>query len=209
VSPARAVQAAVARRAPAPARRTEQPRRPELRVVDPEARRPRIGRLGTILAGAVFAALFGLAGLQTMIINSQGHLDDLNRQITTEQARSGALRLQLADLQSPQRITTAASERLGMVAPAGIGYLQPAATDEAKARFDGATTPTTSAGSTSSTTPSKSTATTPKTTPTTAPRTTPTTAARAGTTPTTTRSATAPATTRTSPTTTAPSGTTR
>lgn len=209
MSPARAAQAAVTRRAAAPVRRAETPRRPELRVVDPETRsRPHLGRLGTILAGGLFAALFALAGLQTMIINSQAHLDDLNKQITAEETRAGALRLQLADLQSPQRITTAASERLGMVAPAGVGYLQPAATDEARARFDGATTPTT-APSTAAKGASASTATTtPRTTPTTAPR-TPTTSARAGTTPTTTRSATTPTTTHTSPTSTAPRGTTR
>lgn len=106
--------------------------RPELRVV--EARRRRSGwQVGTIAGVVLFAALFAVAGFQTLIVSSQKQLDDLNRGIGAATTAGVRLDSQLAELQSPQRITTEATQRLGMVAPPGVAYLQPGPDDDARA----------------------------------------------------------------------------
>jgi hypothetical protein len=56
------------------------------------------------------------------------HLDDLDAQLTTEQARYQELRKDVAELESPTRIVDAAHQQ-GMVTPNDLIYLQPPAPD--------------------------------------------------------------------------------
>ncbi len=123
-------------RATEPRRRPVEDRRPDLRVVEPARRqgdRRRVGRVGTIAGVALFAALFGLAAFQTVLIKTQSRIDDLDRRIDAVSAETRDLRLQVADLESPARITAAARDRLGMIAPGSVTYLRPGADDAARA----------------------------------------------------------------------------
>ena len=45
------------------------------------------------------------------------------------------LRLQLAELQSPERIAQAARDRLGMIAPNTVTFLEPSPTDDSAAQY--------------------------------------------------------------------------
>jgi cell division protein FtsL len=118
----------------APERRRDEQPRPPLRVVEPADRQSlRPARVGTLAGVVLFVALFALAAFQTVLINSQSHLDDLNQQVAEQEARSEQLDLLLADLQSPQRITSAARERLGMVAPNSVTFLESSPDDELRA----------------------------------------------------------------------------
>ncbi len=81
----------------------------------------------------LFAALFAVAGFQTTIVSSQKRLDELDRGIAAATAQAQALDNQLAELESPQRITTEAVQRLGMLSPPGVVYLVPSPDDDARA----------------------------------------------------------------------------
>jgi cell division protein FtsB len=127
-STARAPQRAV------PVRQPERTR-PPLKLVKPgELPRLRPGRVGTVAVVLLFGALFALAAFQTVIIRSQGHLDDVNARIQAEESRQQALELELADRQSPERITSAA-RALGMIAPGEITFLLPSPGDDAAAAY--------------------------------------------------------------------------
>lgn len=166
----------------APAPLPEGEDRPDLRVVGRVRRRR--WQVGTVAGIILFAALFAVAGFQTLIVSQQKRLDDLDARIATQTDSGQRLDDQLAELQSPQRITSEATQRLKMVAPPGVAYLQPRPDDDARAGEVPAATPPTTAlpattpkapsttvkGSTSTTAP-KTTTTAPKTT-TTAPKTT-------------------------------------
>jgi cell division protein FtsL len=99
-----------------------------LRVV----RSPRAGlhiglspRAGVVLTVAVFAALFGVAVSHALLIESQATVDELNQTVAAEQARYERLRLDVAELESPQRITAEAQDRLGMVPAGEVVWLTP------------------------------------------------------------------------------------
>lgn len=112
------------------------PTRPALRVIDTdELQKLKPARVGTIAGVVLFVALFALAAFQTVLINSQSRLDDLNQRVAEEQARQEQLELNLADLRSPERITAAARDRLGMIAPFNSTFLQPSSEDEDRARY--------------------------------------------------------------------------
>lgn len=144
--------AGAARRAPLFAPRGTPSSRPELRVVDAAVRQRR-RRIGYGVAAGLAVALFAIVGSQTLIVAQQGHIDSVNRQIADAQARAVELRVKLAELQSPQYITTAASTRLGMIPAPTPVYLQPRATDDQRAAELPATTPPTTAWKAKSTTP--------------------------------------------------------
>jgi cell division protein FtsB len=190
-SPARAPE----RKAPA------KPKRPELRVVDPKRDPIRPARVGTIAGVLLFLALLALAAFQTVLIRAQDHLDDLNSAVAQQTALDQQLKLQLADLQSPEHIAQVARDRLGMIAPKTVTFLEPTPQDDANAHYVApppkatppvsatASKPSTTTKSTTSNTgatPQKpaTTTTTPKSTPTTTPKptTTKSTIAKAGTT---------------------------
>jgi len=106
--------------------------RPDLEVVTPRRQR-RSWQVGTVAGVVLFVALFAVAGFQTLIVSSQKNLDELNRGIGAAATTGQRLDNQLAELQSPQRITTEATQRLGMLSPPAVGYLQPGPDDEARA----------------------------------------------------------------------------
>ena len=86
-----------------------------------------------VLGGAVlFALLFGLAAFHTVLMQGQQRLDRLDDRVAEEQARYEHLRLELAQLESPQRIVADATTRLGMVAAEGTTYLTPSGAVEAE-----------------------------------------------------------------------------
>ena len=102
-------------------------RRPQLRVVDAPARHLNLGALTVLIVGAIFAVLFGLVVFHTLLLKNQQHLDQLDHQVTDAQARYQSLRLQVAQLEAPQRIIDVATTKLGMVPPEGTTYLTPTA----------------------------------------------------------------------------------
>ena len=103
-----------------------------LRLVDRTApERRRIGLMAGIIG--VVVVLFAIAAAQTLIISEQAHIDRVNNRIAEAETRAELLRVELAQLQSPQNITTAATTRLGMIPSPTPVYLQPKTTDDARA----------------------------------------------------------------------------
>ena len=123
------VRAVAPRRAPGPRPRPQQqPQgRPRLRIVEaPAARKRRSGRSVLAIAGFVAVlCMLALAAFHAQLVTGQVELDELERQVAEEQARYAANRLEVAELESPERIVRVAQEELGMVAPAGLTYLSP------------------------------------------------------------------------------------
>lgn len=108
--------------APPPSRR--------LRVVpDPPAKRGRHGRrvLPAAAALALAAALFGLVAAHAALAGNQFRLQDLERRSAAQQDAYERLRLEVAELEAPQRILAAAREQLGMVEPGAVTLLAPPA----------------------------------------------------------------------------------
>jgi cell division protein FtsL len=123
--------AAVAVAAPAPASPPRPAPRPNhLRVVAPVERRRRRLTPGTavLMTAALFVTLLAVAIAQTVLVQGQVRLDELDAQLTTEQARYQELRKDVAELESPVRVVDAAHQQ-GMVTPDDLVYLQPAAPD--------------------------------------------------------------------------------
>jgi cell division protein FtsB len=114
---------------------------PDLRVVAPATRRRRGWQVGTIAGGLLFVALFAIAGAHTLIVQQQRHIDDVNGRIAEAEDRAEALEIELAELQSPERIVKEARDRLGMVQAPTPVYLQPKADDDARAAEVPPTTP--------------------------------------------------------------------
>ena len=117
--------------APAPAPR----RRPPLHVVRPDEgpvvdRRRRTRLRITVAVFVAVAGLFGLVASHVVLTQGQFRLQQLETKAAAEQARYERLRLQVAELESPQRIVAAAQERLGMVPPPGVRYLSPTGVSE-------------------------------------------------------------------------------
>jgi cell division protein FtsL len=120
------------RRGPAPAHAPHaEPRfRPPLRVVGPKertsaARARRMRVLAVLMVGVVISGLFGLVGMHVILAQEQFRLDRLETKATVEQATYDQLRLEVAQLESPDRIVADAQQRLGMVQPPAISYLAP------------------------------------------------------------------------------------
>ena len=106
--------------------------RSRLRLVDRTApERRRIGLMAGIIG--VVVVLFAIAAAQTLIISEQAHIDRVNNRIAEAETRAELLRVELAQLQSPQNITTSATTRLGMIPSPTPVYLQPKTTDDARA----------------------------------------------------------------------------
>jgi cell division protein FtsL len=119
---ARVPRSAVAR--PLPERAPREQR--HLKVV-PEGRRLPIKlspRTGVVLTLLLFVALFGVAVSHALLIESQAHLDELDEQVASEQDRYERLRLERAELESPDRIVAEARE-MGMVPADDVTWLTP------------------------------------------------------------------------------------
>lgn len=109
---------------PAPRRRAR-PGAPRLRVAAARpARRSLVSVAGPVLLGLLFVAVLGVVVFQALLVQTQSRLDDLDDQLAVEQQRADDLRVELAALRSPERIVAEASDRLGMVPPEQILYLQ-------------------------------------------------------------------------------------
>jgi cell division protein FtsL len=116
---------------PQPTRPGRGPGRPApLEVVPDGYRSPRSRRrrarlmtaIGVVVASAM---LFGLAGVHVLLTEGQFRLQRLQRQSDDAQGQYVRLRLEVAQLESPQRIVATAQERLGMVPPTALTYLTP------------------------------------------------------------------------------------
>jgi hypothetical protein len=118
---------------------------PTLEVVAPATRRRRGWQVGTVAGGLLFVALFAIAGAHSLIVQQQRHIDDVNGRITEAEDRAEALKVELAELQSPERIVQEARDRLGMVQAPTPVYLQPKTDDDARAAEVPVTTPPTTA----------------------------------------------------------------
>jgi cell division protein FtsL len=103
--------------------------RPSLRVVE-KARRERRRHIGTVACVVLFAALFAVAGSQAYLVQQQRHIDSTNIKISRAEDDAELLRVELAQLQSPQRITQDAAAKLGMIPAPTPVYLEPRATDD-------------------------------------------------------------------------------
>lgn len=122
---------------PAPARR---PRVATTRVSPPHAqdraealaRRPiDRRRLGLVAGGLLFATvLAGNVAVHAQTTQGQFELERLQATASERQARYQQLRLQVAELEAPQRVVDRARQ-LGMVEPARVTYLTPDATTSA------------------------------------------------------------------------------
>lgn len=113
--------------------------KPRLRLVDntrleQAVRRRRVRRLVAVAAVLAVASLIALAGTHAMLVSNQVRLDALEQQAAEAQARHQALRLEVATLEDPARVVSVATERLGMVAPETVTYLEPVATAEEELR---------------------------------------------------------------------------
>ena len=117
--------------------------RPKLRVVDgidaasdtEGSGRTASGVFSTLLVVLLFACVFGVVVFQVFLVQAQSHLDDLGDKIATQEAAAKQLRLETAELESPERIRRD-GERLLMIPPGDIGFLSPKPDDDEKGRFD-------------------------------------------------------------------------
>lgn len=106
----------------APARSLRLPlRAPDLRVVDAPAVAPARPPIGAwlVLAVVVVGAFFILISSRIALDRTAFELDRLDREIAAEESRYWELRLEVTELQSPERIRELADE-MGMVYPARV-----------------------------------------------------------------------------------------
>ena len=108
---------------PKPAKPAKKQPRADLRIVD----RPRRGALVTtaFVVAALFGVLFALVVFHTVMLESQQRLDRLDDDVSAAQSHYEKLRLEVAQLEAPQRLVDAATQKLGMVPAAGTVYLTP------------------------------------------------------------------------------------
>lgn len=136
--------AAAPQRSVRPARAPEVDTRPDLRVIDgiddTPVRRSFTGLVGTFTVVLLFVCIFGVVVFQVLLVQTQSHLDDLGGSLATQEARAEALDLEIANLESPERIFVAA-QGLGMIPPNKIVHLEPSEGDDALAALDPATEP--------------------------------------------------------------------
>lgn len=98
-----------------------------LRVVARE--RPRSGQVRRLVVRVVvvlLGGLFAIGVLQAVVTQAQGRIDQLDHRIDEAVNLDRELRLRRAELLSPARLATEARDRLGMVPPETINYLDPA-----------------------------------------------------------------------------------
>jgi cell division protein FtsL len=122
--------AAPARRRVQPGRRPPNPRpvsRPALKVVPPNTltrrgRQRRARRFGAALSVILVVAIFGVVAAHVALTQRQFQLEQLEREAAAAEAQYERLRLEVAQLESPDRVV-AAAQALGMVPPASVTYL--------------------------------------------------------------------------------------
>lgn len=82
------------------------------------------------VALAVTVVVVGISTSQALLVQSQARLDSVTAEIARQETIAEQQRLELAELQSPERIVAAATERLGMVAPGEVVFLRHDANDD-------------------------------------------------------------------------------
>ncbi len=90
---------------------------------------------------ALMAVLFGVAVAGTLVIGEQAHIDRTNARIARAEARAEELRVELAQLKSPQYVTARAVTVLGMIPAPTPVYLQPRPSDDDRAAEQPPVTP--------------------------------------------------------------------
>lgn len=139
----------VDRIAPAPAPRRGPPpgSGAPLRVLRPEQTRTeaderRLVRQIAIVATIVAAlCVFGVVVFHVVLTQNQFRLESLRDQGADREAEYDRLRLQVAELESPERIIAEAQQRLGMITPPDVIYLTPSI-DQPSVTGDSAPPPT-------------------------------------------------------------------
>ncbi|MBV8980145.1 MAG: hypothetical protein JO086_04530 [Acidimicrobiia bacterium] len=109
--------------APAPSERRH------LQVVPPgyitERQRRRRARSVVVLTGvAIAAALFGVVAFHVVLTQNELAIQHLHSKADAASVKQQQLRLQVAELESPERVV-AAAQKLGMVPPVTVHYLSP------------------------------------------------------------------------------------
>jgi cell division protein FtsL len=97
------------------------------RQLSPERRRRRFRLVVTAVSAVMIMSVFGLVGMHVMLAQNQFRLDRLGTRAAAEQTSYERLRLQVDQLESPQRIVDTAKNKLGMVQPGPVTYLTPSA----------------------------------------------------------------------------------
>lgn len=107
-----------------PQRRSSEPKKAKLRVVDKAAlrRRARQRTLVSLAAGLVTLSLFGVALLYGQLIEGQKELDTMRAEIAQAQAERARLEREVAVASTPDAIVQRAFE-LGMVRSVDPQYL--------------------------------------------------------------------------------------
>jgi cell division protein FtsL len=97
-----------------------------LEVVAPPQREWKLRTGPTVALGAciAFVIAFAVVACQVLLVQGQQRLDAVNQEIAQQTDRYGELRLEVAELESPERIVAAATQ-LGMVPPPEVTYLTP------------------------------------------------------------------------------------
>jgi hypothetical protein len=108
------------------------PAKVDLALVAEQRRRATL-RSGALMVIGVFGVMFIMLASYTMVIGQQKRLDSLNRRIAAEQHVAQDLDAQIAELQSPVRVTRDATALLGMVPAPTPVYLEPRADDDQRA----------------------------------------------------------------------------
>ncbi len=115
------------------ARRSEEesgaPTRPKLKVLE-GGNSPRLERLTPrhrliALISMVAVVLFGVVSFHVLLSQGQYNLEKMQAQADQQQDQYERLRLQVAQLESPARITSEAQNRLGMVIPERVTPVVP------------------------------------------------------------------------------------
>ncbi|MGI9033113.1 MAG: septum formation initiator family protein [Acidimicrobiales bacterium] len=98
---------------------------PALRLVGPSSRSRRfLTRAVTAAAASLAAAgLFAVVALHVFLSSGQADLDRLQARVDAETTRNGRLTVEVAELDSPARVSSIARDRLGMVPPSTVVYL--------------------------------------------------------------------------------------
>ncbi|MDP6481170.1 MAG: hypothetical protein QF522_04780 [Acidimicrobiales bacterium] len=90
---------------------------------DATSGRPALGAMGALSTFGFFVALLAMASLHSVLVNGQFEFDSLQDRLEYGQQRSQVLREEVARLESPSRILSAATGRLGMTPPPNRLYL--------------------------------------------------------------------------------------
>ena len=82
-------------------------------------------RLLVVLSGMLIAAaLFGVVAFHVVLTQNQLDIQHLQAEANSASVKQQQLRLQVAELESPERVVDAA-QKMGMVPPATVHYLSP------------------------------------------------------------------------------------